>query len=248
MTVTQAAEHLGVHPSRVRALVSAGALAGRRVGSQWLVQRDALERRAQIVGSGGHSRAMSTRIAWAAADLLDGGSADWLSTSERARLRARLAAHAGDGWQTYSRWLSSRQTRVARYRIADDDIAVLLATDGVVATGASAASAYRLGLSAAGQAEVYAAGETVAQLVDELFLLTSATGNLLMRTVDGDWHRRTATTRRGRVVAARLMTAVDLVDGQDARSRRVGTTLLGQVLADQLSAAGTESDGGRGVG
>ncbi|MCA1712782.1 MAG: helix-turn-helix domain-containing protein [Actinobacteria bacterium] len=231
MTVTQAAQHLGVNAARVRALVSSGALAGRRIGSQWVVDRGAIERRGQIVGAGGRSRSMSARVAWAAADLLDGGNAAWLATSERARLRSRLAAHGAAGWQTYSRWLASRQTSADRYRVGDGDIAAVLAADGVVATGASAASAYGLGLSAAGQAEAYADSATAAGLVDEFFLIRSTSGNLLLRTVDGDWHRRTAAAEQGRATAARLMVAVDLLDADDTRSRSAGRGLLAGLLA-----------------
>ncbi|MCY7365895.1 MAG: helix-turn-helix domain-containing protein [Frankiaceae bacterium] len=245
MTVRDAAARLGVDPSRVRALVGSGALAGRRFGSQWMVRRDAVERRAELVGAGARSRAMSARTAWAAADLLDGGKATWLTTSERARLRARLASHAAGGWQTYARWLSSRQTAATRYRIADRDVAGLLADDGIVATGASAAATHALGLGSAGQAEVYADSATERRLVEDWFLIRSDTGNLLVRAVDGDWHRRTGSVVDGRAVAARLMVAVDLLDADDARSRAAGENLLARLLADHAASRRTAKDSRR---
>ena len=248
MTVRQAAEQLGVDVSRVRALVGSGALAGRRVGSQWLVRQDAVERRAELVGAGATSRALSTRTAWAAAELLDGGAAAWLATSERARLRARLAARAADGWQTYARWLSSRQLATSRYRIADRDVAGMLTADGVVATGASAAAAHALGLGSAGQAEVYVDAATERRLVEDWFLLRSDTGNLLVRTVDGDWHRRTGSVVDGRAVAARLMVAVDLLDGDDARSRSAGRDLLVRLLDNHMVVRGTRAGSSTRVG
>lgn len=231
VSIREAAERLAVHPSRVRALVSAGQLTGRRVGSQWVVDLAALDRRQEIVGAGATSRALSTRVAWAAAALLDGVQTDWLTTSERARLRSRLRAHDAGEWQTYSRWLTSRQTSAARYRIAEDDMDVLLATDGVVATGASAARAYRLGLGTSGQVEVYADTALADRLIRDFFLVRSERGNALIRTVDGDWHRRTSGSAAGQTVAARLMVAADLIDTEDARSRATGTNLLNTVLA-----------------
>ncbi len=245
MTVRDAAELLGVDPSRVRALVGSGALAGRRFGSQWMVRQDAVERRAELVGAGARSRAMSARTAWAAADLLDGGKAAWLTTSERARLRARLVSHAAGGWQTYARWLSSRQTAATRYRIADRDVAGLLADDGIVATGASAAAAHALGLGSAGQAEVYADSATERRLVEDWFLIRSDTGNLLVRAVDGDWHRRTGSVVDGRAVAARLMVAVDLLDADDARSRAAGENLLARLLSDHTASRRTVKESSR---
>ncbi len=245
MTVTEAAARLAVRPSRVRALIGSGALEGRRVGSQWVVSAQDLERREELVGAGARSRAMSARTAWAAADLLDGGKASWLTTSERSRLRSRLTHRAGAGWQTYSRWLRSRHTAATRYRIADRDIAELLSADGVVAAGASAASAHGLGLSAAGRADVYADATACARLVDEFFLIRSATGNLVVRTVDGDWHRRTSRDREGRAVAPRLMVAADLLDTDDARSRTAGRDLLDRILAEHAAGRRRKTTGAR---
>lgn len=241
MTVRDAAALLGVDPSRVRALLRSGALAGQRFGSQWMVRQDAVERRAELVGAGARSRALSARTAWAAADILDGGKAAWLTTSERARLRARLASHAAGGWRTYARWLSSRQTAATRYRIADRDVAGLLADDGIVATGASAA-AHALGLGSAGQSEVYADSATERRLAEDWFLIRSDTGNLLVRAVAGDWHRRTGSIVDGRAVAARLMVAADLLDADDARSRAAGENLLARLLSDHAASRHTAQE------
>lgn len=89
LTVVEAAHRLALDPSRVRALVAGGFLAGRRVGDRWLVDTATVERWADVVGPGARSRPMSPRVAWAAADLLDGGRADWLTAGERSRLRRR---------------------------------------------------------------------------------------------------------------------------------------------------------------
>lgn len=231
VSVSEAARRLAVHPSRVRSLIATGQLQARRIGAQWVVDDADLEERKGFVAAGATSRAMSTRVAWAAAALLDGDDADWLATSERSRLRARLRAHEVEDWQTYRRWLGSRQTAVTRFRVADSDVQVLLAREGVVAAGLSAAGAYQLGLGTSGQADAYVSPAVLADLVEDFFLIESAVGKLTLRTVDGDWHLRTAQYRRGECVAARLMVAVDLLDAGDARSHEAGRELLQAALS-----------------
>lgn len=237
VSVSDAARRLAVHPSRVRSLIATGQLQARRIGAQWVVDDVDLEEREGFVAAGATSRAMSARIAWAAAALLDGDDPDWLATSERSRLRARLRAHDAKDWQIYRRWLSSRQTAVTCFRVADSDVPALLARDGVVAAGVSAGSAYRLGLGTSGQADAYVSASLLADLVEEFFLIQTGVGNLSLRTVDGDWHLRTAWDGR---VAARLAVAVDLMDAGDARSRSAGRELLHALL----SAAAPDRPGG----
>lgn len=45
MDTNEAAEFLGVSPRRVKALISAGLLEGRRFGGVWIVTRESVERR-----------------------------------------------------------------------------------------------------------------------------------------------------------------------------------------------------------
>jgi excisionase family DNA binding protein len=229
LTVPEAAEHLSVHQSRVRELLHAGTLIGRRVGRQWVIRTDDLDRHRELVRGGATSRAMSARTAWAAGALLDGQGTDWLASSERSRLKARLFQHAAEV-VTFRRWLSTRQTGTVRLRIADADIAAFLREPGVVATGISAAHSHGLRLSAVGEAEAYVIAAVAEKLTKAYFLIASERGNLLLRTVDGTWHTDTAVERDGRLVTNRLMTAVDLLDSSDARSATAGRELLRQAL------------------
>jgi excisionase family DNA binding protein len=233
VTVREAAEQLGVHQSRVRALLSAGTLHGRRVGSQWLISVDDVDLRKALIGGGAKSRAMSARTAWAAAALADGGQATWITASERSRLRSRLLRHGSDSaLATYQRWLMSRQASITCYRLADVDLAELLRTEGVVATGLTAARAYELGLGTSGQADIYATADLARRLVKDFFLIASDQGNLTVRVVDGTWHLDTARLVNGQLVTPRLITAVDLLDQHDARSTATGRDLLATTLSD----------------
>lgn len=229
MTVPEAAEHLGVHPSRVRELLHARTLAGRRVGRQWLIKVDDLDRHRELIRSGATSRSMSARTAWAAGALLDGQHTDWLASSERSRLKSRILQHREEV-ATFRRWLSARQARVERFRIGEADIGALLEEEGVVATGISAAGAYGARLSAVGEADAYATASVATALKEKYFLVASDRGNLLLRTVDGTWHTDTAVRRDETSMTTRLMTAIDLLDGTDTRSATAGRVLLRKAL------------------
>lgn len=229
MTVPEAAEHLGVHPSRVRELLHAKTLAGRRVGRQWLIKVDDLDCHRELIRSGATSRAMSARTAWAAGALLDGQHTAWLASSERSRLKSRILQHREEV-ATFRRWLAARQARVERFRIADADVGALLEEEGVVATGISAVGAYGARLSAVGEADAYVTATVATALKEKYFLVASDRGNLLLRTVDGTWHTDTAVRRDGTSMTTRLMTAIDLLDGTDTRSATAGRALLRKAL------------------
>ncbi|WP_447003329.1 helix-turn-helix domain-containing protein [Saccharothrix isguenensis] len=230
LSVREAAERLAVTPARIRALLEQGGLTGRRVGSQWIVDDDSVRSRLEMAAST-RGRPLSCRSAWSAAALLDGQATPWLASSERSRLRSRLAGHDGDGVDIH-RWWMRKRASVARYRIAAADIAELIADEAVVAGGISAASSYDLGLSSADEAEVYIGGSDVPRLVDEFFLIASERGNLMLRVEASglNWHQRTARTVDGVSVVPRLVVATDLLDGDDTRSRSAGARLLGDVL------------------
>lgn len=240
VTVPEAAGHLGVHPSRVRELLHAGTLTGRRVGRQWVIKADDLDRHRELIRGGATSRAMSARTAWAAGALVDGQGTDWLASSERSRLKSRLLQHAEEV-ATFRRWLSSRQACVERFRVADADIAALLKEHDVVATGISAAGAHGTRLSAVGEADAYVTAAVARALKEDYFLVASDRGNLLLRTVDGTWHTDTAVQCAGVLITTRLMTAVDLLDGTDPRSSAAGRALLRKALQSLTTAEAPRS-------
>jgi hypothetical protein len=158
-----------VHQSRVRELLHGGALAGRRVGRQWLIDAGDLDRHRELGrGGGATSRAMSARVAWAAGALLDGQDTGRLASSERSRLRSRLLGHVEEV-AIFRRWLSARQSGTTRYRIAESDMAALLQEQGVVAAGISAAHTHGARLSAAGEAEAYVDAAVAERLKKDSF-------------------------------------------------------------------------------
>lgn len=232
LTTREAAERLSVNQSRVRALVASGGLSARRVGDRWLVDADSVDRQVALTSTQATGRSLSRRIAWAAADLADGGSAAWLAGNERSRLRQRLSAAATSS-ALMQRWLRNRADSVSRYRVGERDLTALLASAGVVSTGVSAAEAFRLGLGTAGSADAYVTTDVERRLVDEFFLISSQTGNLTLRVVKDGWHQQAARQVDERRVAARLVVGVDLADDTDVRTQSAGRSLIGAVLDEK---------------
>src|SRR3990172_11183578 len=94
MSTADAAERLGVAPSRVRALAGAGRLEGRKVGSQWVFSRDDVERRANRGGVVG--RPMSPSAALGLLFELSGEPAGWLDRVSRWKALPSQAAGEAD--------------------------------------------------------------------------------------------------------------------------------------------------------
>lgn len=235
LTTRQAAERLGVNQSRVRALISSRALAARRAGSQWLVDADSVERQASLTAAKATGRSMSARVAWAAGDLADGGTAAWLSSDERSRLRRRLRGAASA--DVLQRWLSSRATATRRFRIGEGDVEELLGVADVVRTGLSAVGAYRLGLGTGSAGDAYVTGEIAEQLIKDYFLIEASSGNLTLRVVDHGMHLLTARRIGGLQVATRLMVGADLAGDRSARAKTTGRGLL-EAVRDEQAAQG----------
>ncbi|PQM44780.1 helix-turn-helix domain-containing protein [Mycobacterium talmoniae] len=224
VTAQQAAQRLGVHPSRVRALIAAGTLTATRAGSQWLVDADSLDRHADLVAAGATGRSFAPRIAWAAAALCDGLD-DGLTSAERYRLRNRLAHAAIRDAHTCAlvqRWLSRRAQSIHRYRVGERDLAQLLSTDNLLATGISTTTTYSIGLSTGGAADAYVSDQTRRELVEEFFLIESARGNLTLRVADA--------APFGATTAPRLIAGADLAEDTDARTRAAGCELIAEAL------------------
>ncbi|CAM3793536.1 helix-turn-helix domain-containing protein [Mycobacterium frederiksbergense] len=238
LTTAQVAHRLGVHTSRVRALIAAGRLTATRAGDQWLIDADSVDRHADLMTAGATGRPFAARTAWAAAAMCD-GLTDGLAASERYRLRNRLA-HARDTsavCETVQRWLSLRAQAVRRYRIGARDVQDLLDTSGVLPTGISAADAYDLGLASGGAADAYVSGDTARRLVADFFLIDSPQGNLTLRVLDLDALGATQIVERGAHgatftvrTAPRLIAGVDLADDTDARTRSAGCALINDAL------------------
>lgn len=89
LTTNEAAEQLGVSTRRIRAMASQGMLDYDKVSHRLLIVSSSVRKlRRQNRSSG---RVFSQRIALASLYLISGKTPDWISSSEKSRLRKRLS-------------------------------------------------------------------------------------------------------------------------------------------------------------
>lgn len=222
LTVAQAAERLGVGPEQVRRLIRAGKLAAHRVGRTLVLDDDAVDGRARLPITAG--RALAPRTVWAALWQLSGKDVDWLSAADRSRLVARLRGYDAE------RLVAASRDRAERYelRILPAYRQRVLAVDGVVPSGLTAATAVGADIVAAESAdEVYCTATTLTALRHELGLSERGQPNLVVRVPRYD---RLDLTGRTHMPAA--VVAVDLAESAEVRTRRAGLDMLAAALSD----------------
>ncbi len=83
-SVREASQKIGVNPQRVRAMLGAGRLQGRKVGRAWLVSDPERVRRRP------RGRPLSAASAWALLALLAGDVPNWVDPAVVSRLRRRI--------------------------------------------------------------------------------------------------------------------------------------------------------------
>lgn len=218
MSVSAAAQHLGVTPRQVARLAHAGELTvTRRIGGALLLDGASVHRRVQARPARG--RPATPSGAWAALAVLSGQAADWLEPSAMSRLRTRLRRSTADdvAWMVRRRCL-----RVERMQGWGD-------ATGLVPTGASVlADPYwsdYFGLSPVdrGIRDGYVSEGDHAALVRDLGLVPDPEGDVTVRVVPAD-----AGWSVDRVLPAAV--AVDLMESLDTREAAAGARALTGML------------------
>jgi len=225
--VAEAADRLGVHPSRVRALLRRGELSGRRLGSRWLVAEEDV---ARLVGHGARgTRPPSPARAWGLLHLLQGRDPSWLSPVARSQLRARVRELAG---ADAARWRALLRGRSDVLELYGHPAALprLLADPHVVAAGAQAAAAAGLDLVVTDAvAEAYVPADHTQRLIDALALMDRpGQVNLLLRVPRQVWSFDQNDDQAGAAVLA-----ADLLEA--AEPRAISSAVA--VLNDHAAAA-----------
>lgn len=210
-TTAQAADALGVTTTRVRALVQSGRLQAVRKQGRLLIDIGSVE--VQRVSSSGRTpRAMSQSIAWAAADLLDGGAAPWIADSERSRLKRRLSERPLDPILV-RRWLARRADTTTIYGISQRYWNRLMTGFPEVVRAAE---------------YLYATSELENELVRRLHLrpAQSDLSTITIRTVAAGYHVRTQAGRSKQTTMPRLIRIVDLLDSPERQHQLERQRLL----------------------
>ncbi|MCP4227900.1 MAG: helix-turn-helix domain-containing protein [Actinomycetia bacterium] len=213
--VAEAAAELRVSPRRVRQMLADGGLVGERVGRVWVIEPEQLrrvERHRPAVG-----RPWSPVSAWAVLALAGGEDPD-LSPVERSRARKRLA----QGLEGVVGRLASRADR--RWFYGHPGVFDRLADDReVVRAGISAVVDHEVDLVVGDGFEGYVMASNLAEGVERFGLDGRAVRpNVLLRVVDDAvWP-----FQPGQASAGRAVVAVDLLESEEPRSRRLGADLL----------------------
>lgn len=222
--VKEASRRLGVGDSRIRQLLRAGSLRGRRVGNSWVVLVDDVARLEKNRIRAG--RPLAARRAWAALDLLDSGRAPWLSDSARSQVRSHLARLDEPGPEVWLSLLRSRSDVVhalahpaALKRIAN--------VDGALRAGVSESVHRGFDLVALGDAvpEFYLEASAWPQVARSLAIRKSAEPNLVIRLPSDVWPFGEASAVSDAALAA------DLLESAEPRAVAAGASRLNELLA-----------------
>jgi excisionase family DNA binding protein len=216
-SVAAVAERLGVTPRRVRQLLSAGEIVGERLGRDWVIDGDQLERHLSTRRPAG--RPWTPQSAWAILAVANGLEPAG-SPIERSRARRRLAAH---GLVALAGRLRAR-SETRRFYGHPAALERLVRESNVVLGGVSAAAYYGADLVGGDLLEAYVPARRLVPLVRRYGLEAEPDRhNLVLRVVDDEVWPFASDVK----VAPLPVVAVDLLDADDDRSRRAGRDLAG---------------------
>lgn len=225
IAVEEAAQRLGVSESRIRQLLNAGDLSGRRIGRAWLVDGDDVARLQGQQRRAG--RPVGPKRAWAIVDLLSGGSGPWLSYSERSQVRsyvARLDEPSADEWRSILRG----RNEVRPVRAHPAALARLAQLDQVLVSGPAEAARRGFDLVAVGEPrpEFYLPIIEWSQISRSLALQPSNDADLVIHHPVAVW------PFDGRDAVPDAAIAADLLDSAEPRAVRAGQLRLNELLQD----------------
>jgi excisionase family DNA binding protein len=223
ISVSEAADAIGVDRSRLLHWLRDGELAGRRVGGIWLV--DAADAALHAGRSRAPGRPMAPARAWGLLDILDGGDAPWLTSVARSQVRALLRelvdglAPGPDRWRAL---LRARNQNV-KARAHPAALARLLhERDRVLRAGPRAAAAAGIDLVALDPVEhLYVPADRWPELARRLHIEAAVPDpNLVVHLPAGPW----PFDRRGTVSDAAI--AADLLESAEPRAVSGGVARL----------------------
>jgi hypothetical protein len=215
ISVSEAADRLGVSPARVRVLIRRGDLLAEQVAGRWLVDVSSVDRSAARLRRAG--RPFDPRAAWGLLAIADDRSPEWLAPPERARLRKVLASR---GVFDLAAQLGRRAV-VEHWHVHPSLLDLIAAEDEVVIAGPRASDELAGDRSAL---EVYVRPDAVDHLRRAYQPASNArNANLLVRIVEGPWPFARQDRRAWPAVVA-----IDLLDQHpdDPRCREVAVRML----------------------
>ncbi|MCK0114042.1 hypothetical protein MWU75_18015 [Ornithinimicrobium sp. F0845] len=223
MTVGAAAEMLGVTTAHVQHLG--------RLGQVNYVARGLLDgtsvRDYHAVRQGRRARGWSSRTAWAAIDLLSGGSPEWLGQAQLSRLRSRLRTMDAEGLVAASR------DRARRCRYAGHESAL-----GRIRAGGRAVEIQSVpgfaGRMSTSPLECYVDDALIEELVSRFRLEPDVRGNVVLHAVrsdaDGLGARGVSIDLVRSLMDGEILPALDAATSEDPRERGLALEVLAENL------------------
>jgi excisionase family DNA binding protein len=228
LSVSEAAERLGVSSQRVRQLIKDGRLSARRSSAGWFVSGQAVADRAE---SAPHGRPARPRTAWAVLDLLAAAVAlspgEVAGVSEASRVIAdrrlrhyvlHLLSAIPDPFEDVGRWRLLLASRGPVQRMwAHPGILARLKDDPRISVGgAEAAMQAGDGLSATSRVDLYVGEADLEHVIAEYRLRPDADGEVTIHVVPASVPPDLV-PRRGVPVPV-AAAAADLLEEDDARA------------------------------
>ena len=218
ISVKDAARELNVDPSWVRALIAGGSLAAEKVAGRWLVDPAGVRERQRDPRPAG--RPLTARNAWVL--ILEASGEPPKKDVDPLVLWRMRRSLAHPGLAAMRPRLASRATPHHLWGL-DSELERLLGSEGVVASGSSAAGKLGLELAAPNTLDAYVPELKLDGLIREHALEPArpSRANLTLRAVP-----REAWMIGGRKLAPPAAVALDLTSYPDSRSARVGQEML----------------------
>lgn len=216
VSIQEAANVLGVDPSRVRAMAAHGQLPAEKIGSRWLLEKADVERRRRQAAPPG--RRLAPHNAWAMLLLASGDEVEGVDPSVRSRLRRALRLASLE--QLAPRL--ERRAKVISFDAHPGELRHLLGAPDLIPSGISAAASHGLDLVSGEEIDGYLAEDKLDQVARRHALRPAAHGNARLRVVPRDSWRFLENNKIAPIAAV----ALDLFEDSDPRSSGAGRAAL----------------------
>ena len=220
LSVAEAAQRLDISVQRVRQLLHAGELDGRKGPGGWIVADNAVRAREQALP--GVGRPLSPRMAWlVVAQLLAADSrsesAVEMDSDRRERHRLRnLLGHRGPE-RDWANWLS-RRAEVARYWVHPGMRQPVLSDARISVSGAGAAASVGAEIVGGDVSDLYVSSDDISGVIRDYGLHADPAGQLRVHLwragVGAEYILRPGES------APVILAALDLLSAPDSRARR----------------------------
>lgn len=245
ITVSEAAERLGVTAQRVRALLAEGQLAGRRAGGGWLVQASSVAERELEKLRG---RPIAANTAWALIAALSRVGAPSAVSDRRLRFRVyKLVESMPEPATAPERWAMCLASRhMVRRLWAHPGVMDRLRHDARISAGGFEAVQTQDGLTGRDDRwDLYVNARDINAVVADYRLSDDRTGHVLLHAIPAGV--RDELLPPGGAPVPEAAGAADLLDENDPRARHAAVELLDRMYREAratreiaFAAGGTE--------